>query len=126
MSKRKPNHLIGQEGEDLALKYLIKLGYKLIHRNWRSKHRGFGEIDLVMTKGVIIVFVEVKYRREHGCFGNASYAIDEKKMKTLYRTGEQYLIENEKPLDSECLFSAVLIDESEFTRSISVIENIFI
>ncbi len=126
MSKKEPSNVeIGHRGENLALKHLINLGYTLLHQNWRSKYRGFGEIDLVMTKGVVIVFVEVKYRKQ-GCFGDASYAIDDKKIKTLYKTGEQYLIENAKPLDSECLFSALLIDESAFARSISVIENIFI
>ena len=116
---------VGNEGEDIALAYLLNLGYALLCRNWRSKHRNFGEIDLVMTKGVVIVFIEVKYRKQ-GCFGDASYAINEKKKKTLYRTGEQYLIENDMPLTTECLFSAVLIDESAYARSISVIENIFI
>lgn len=126
MSKKKPSTLqIGKKGEDLALEHLIKLGYSLLYRNWRSKHRGVGEIDLVMTKGVVIVFFEVKYRRQ-GCFGDASYAIDNRKKDMLYKTAERYLIENAMPLDSECLFSAVLIDESTYTRSISVIENIFI
>ncbi len=126
MSTKKPtSREIGKKGEDLALEYLIKLEYTLLCRNWRSKHRGFGEIDLVMTKGVVIVFFEVKYRKQ-GCFGDASYSIDNRKKKILYKTGEQYLIENGKPLDSECLFSAILIDESAYARSISVIENIFI
>ncbi len=129
MSKKRTSTVeIGRRGEDLALEYLLKLGYTLLHRNWRSKYRGFGEIDLIMTNGsgVVIVFIEVKYRRKHGCFGDASTAIDENKKNMLYKTGQQYLIENAKSLDSECLFSAVLIDESAFSRSISVIENIFI
>ena len=54
----KNNKIIGNEGEEIALKYLEKLGFKLLKRNFRGKNRG--EIDLVMTKGVVIVFIEVK------------------------------------------------------------------
>ena len=51
--------IIGDLGEDIALKYLENLGYTLIERNYRGKQTR-GEIDLVMTKGVVIVFIEVK------------------------------------------------------------------
>ncbi len=71
------------------------------------------------------MFVEVKYRKQ-GRFGSASEAIDEKKKNLLYETATSYLLENNLSLDTQCLFSAVLIDESAFTRNIRLIENIFI
>ena len=54
----KNNKIIGDKGEEIALKYLEELGFKFLERNFRGKRRG--EIDLIMTKGVVIVFVEVK------------------------------------------------------------------
>ncbi len=125
MKKKLSKTEVGYEGENIALQYLLNLGYTLLCRNWRSKKRGFGEIDLVMTKGVVIVFVEVKYRKQ-GCFGTAGHAIDEKKKSRLYEAASEYLATKGYGIEKECLFSAFLIDEYNGSRNISFIENIFI
>ena len=60
--KRKPEHLkTGQKGEQLACRYLIKKGYTLLRRNYRS---GKHEIDIIMLAPdrTAVVFVEVKTR----------------------------------------------------------------
>ncbi len=49
----------GLAGETLAEQYLLVRGFTLIARRFRSPH---GEIDLVMKKGGVLFFVEVKYR----------------------------------------------------------------
>ncbi len=123
--KKKSSKEIGNVGENIAVKYLEGLGYVLIDRNWRSGRFGSGEIDIIMTKGVVIVFVEVKYRRQ-GCFGFASQSIDERKKSRLYDTANEYLVTKGYNLNIDCLFSAVLIDDYNDSRSISFIENIFI
>jgi putative endonuclease len=51
---------LGQAGEQLALEHLERLGYALVARNHRTAH---GELDLVVTDGDVLVFVEVKTRR---------------------------------------------------------------
>ncbi len=48
---------VGQIGEDIALSHYIKKGYRLIARNFR---KSYGEIDLIMKKGGVVVFIEVK------------------------------------------------------------------
>jgi putative endonuclease len=48
---------IGNIGEDLAEKFLVKRGYKIIERNYLKK---FGELDIVASKQAVICFVEVK------------------------------------------------------------------
>ena len=50
----------GRRGERLAERFLRRLGYKLVQRNYRV--RG-GEIDLIMRDGETLVFVEVKTRQ---------------------------------------------------------------
>ena len=50
---------LGRSGEDLAAAYLVKLGYEILHRNWRKSHY---EIDIVATKDGLLHFVEVKTR----------------------------------------------------------------
>jgi putative endonuclease len=49
----------GDKGERLAEKVLLKKGYKLLARNFRSR---FGELDLVMQDRETLVFIEVKTR----------------------------------------------------------------
>ena len=115
---------IGNLGEDIALNYLKNLGYELLERNYKSSITR-GEIDLIMTKGVVIVFVEVKYRRQ-GSFGYAADSISERKKKKLYETAEEYLIKRGLGLNQKCSFGAVLIDDTLNKREISFIEDIFI
>ncbi|MGC9022626.1 MAG: YraN family protein, partial [Dissulfurimicrobium sp.] len=50
--------------EKLAADFFIKKGYTVLERNYRVS---CGEIDLVLTIGDILVFVEVKARWGRGC-----------------------------------------------------------
>jgi putative endonuclease len=49
----------GQGGEDLALSHLEALGYRLVARNHRCAR---GEVDLIVERGALTVFVEVRTR----------------------------------------------------------------
>lgn len=51
--------LVGRWGEWAALKYLRRLGWDILARNWRSSR---GELDLVAYDGPLLVFVEVRTR----------------------------------------------------------------
>ena len=51
------NQQIGQVGEDLAVKFLVKQGFSLLQRNYTLK---IGEIDIVATKAQKLHFIEVK------------------------------------------------------------------
>jgi putative endonuclease len=55
--------LTGQLGEDAAARFLERRGYALRERNWRCAE---GEIDLIVTEGEYLVFVEVKTRAAGG------------------------------------------------------------
>src|SRR5215213_8561827 len=52
--RRLKNKSPGAWGEDLALRYLIQHGYKLLERNYRTRR---GEIDLIVRKDDTLVFV---------------------------------------------------------------------
>ena len=66
---------IGKIGEDLACKYLRKNNYKIIGRNYYCKQ---GEIDIIAKDGTYLVFIEVKYRRDHTC-GSPLEAVNAKR-----------------------------------------------
>lgn len=56
----------GQKAEALVERHLVACGYELLARNHCI--RG-GEVDLVLTQGETVVFVEVKRRREGALVG---------------------------------------------------------
>lgn len=55
------NRLLGDRGEQEAARYLRRHGLRILHRGYRTDH---GEIDLIALDGNVIVFVEVKARRQ--------------------------------------------------------------
>lgn len=48
---------VGALGEELVVMFLVKRGYKILHRNFRKP---WGELDVVAKKNRVIHFVEVK------------------------------------------------------------------
>ena len=65
----------GNKGEDQAAEFLQRKGYEILARNYRYKH---SEIDLIVQKSDLIVFVEVKTRSSSG-FGEPEAFVDSKK-----------------------------------------------
>ncbi|WP_122073263.1 YraN family protein [Pseudophaeobacter sp. EL27] len=50
-------HLSGAAAEDQAARAYVDLGYELVEQRWRG---AAGEIDLILRKGPLLVFAEVK------------------------------------------------------------------
>jgi putative endonuclease len=51
--------VLGQQGEQLATRFLAEAGLTILDRNWRCKH---GEIDIVGLDGRTLVICDVKTR----------------------------------------------------------------
>lgn len=113
--------ITGNYGEDLAAKYLKKLGYKILERNYRI--RG-GEIDIVARDGPTLVFVEVKTRYSHE-FGLPSESMTFWKIKALLKTAKFY-IQKIKWGDKEYRLDFVSVDFSDNPEEprIELIKNI--
>ena len=94
----------GAAAEALAASYLAARGLTVVHRNYRC--RG-GEIDLVARDGEMLVFVEVRLRRNRA-FGTAAESITAAKRRRLRLAARHYLarLGHEPP----CRFDAVLLD----------------
>ncbi|MBE0660092.1 MAG: YraN family protein [Bryobacteraceae bacterium] len=56
-----PSRALGARAEDIAHRYLQRLGYQVVARNWRPA-AGHGEIDIVAFENGTLVCVEVKAR----------------------------------------------------------------
>ncbi len=83
---------LGTEGEGRAAQYLARRGYRIAARNVRA---GGVEIDLVVTRGRLIAFVEVKTRRS-AHFGRPEEAVDGAKRARLVRGAAAWLREHAK------------------------------
>lgn len=70
------NRLFGDRGEQEAARYLRCQGLRVLHRGYRTQH---GEIDLIALDGKVIVFVEVKARRQ----GSPAEAVTPEKQRRL-------------------------------------------
>ena len=79
---------IGQKGEEIAKKYLINLGYKIIDTNWHYSKKA--EIDIIAIDKDCIVFIEVKTRTNLN-FGHPFEAIDYKKLEKIHKAILGYL-----------------------------------
>lgn len=81
----------GSEGEEIACEFISKLGYKIVERNYQFGH---GEIDIIAKDGEILVFIEVKYRKNLE-YGPPELAITKGKQNLVKRTASAYLWEKE-------------------------------
>lgn len=111
----------GIKGEELAVQFLLKKGYRIIDRNFRI--RG-GEIDIVALDGDTLAFIEVKARSTSE-FGSPLEAITSWKLKSLIKTAHFYILKHPK-LPSLMRIDAVAITLDEFNEinSIELIKNI--
>ena len=98
--------VFGTEGEFLAARYLEKQGYTLVAQNFYTR---FGEIDLIVLREGVLVFVEVKTRHTDCAvrFGRGSLAVDRKKQEKISRSAAVFLEQNEQYADADYRFDVV-------------------
>lgn len=113
---------LGAWGETLASEYLSKKGYNLLEKNYHSR---FGEIDLIMKNGDLLVAVEVKTRKS-STFGIAEDSITRKKYQAIQSTMFVYF-ESHPDQGPEWQLD-VLVIEADSAKPPSVIhyENIYL
>jgi putative endonuclease len=84
-----PEQATGRRGEDLAHRFVQRLGFSVVARNFRSRC-GAGELDLIAWDGDTLVFVEVKTLASD-TFSAPDRAIDRDKQDSSVRAATQYL-----------------------------------
>jgi putative endonuclease len=78
---------VGSLGEDAAADAYRRRGYRVVARNWRCR---LGELDLVVERRGILIFCEVKSRRE-SVFGGGYEAVTWRKQAKLRALAEVFL-----------------------------------
>ncbi len=140
---------IGELGESIAVKYLIKQGFHIIDRNYTKK---IGEIDVVCRKDSVVHFVEVKTivkrnnkvsrvtnQEKKGITKNVSREtskneeiynpfenITHHKLRKFSRTIEWYLVEKRVSRETVWVIDAiaVILDYETRRAKVSVLWNV--
>lgn len=80
----------GRIGEEIAERYLILAGYRIIERNYRA---GRLEIDIIARRRECLVFAEVKTRRSSD-FGSALENLLPAKVDNVREAAVRYISQN--------------------------------
>jgi len=81
------NLRLGRAAERAAASYFETRGWRILGRNVRV---GRGELDLIVRRGPVLAFVEVKARRTRAC-GTPEDAVTEAKRRQVARLAELWL-----------------------------------
>jgi len=110
---------LGKEGEQLAVDYLLKKGYKILESNWRYQK---AEVDIIVQKETILAAVEVKTRSTNE-FGDPQDFVKPKKIKLLVSAVNEYVVQND--LDVEVRFDIIAITKTNTGFDIEHLEDAF-
>lgn len=129
---------LGNLGEDLACRFLMKQGFNIIERNYLKK---YGEIDIVAKEGSILHFIEVKSVScetiptvSPACAGRFEIAyrpednVHEWKLKRLAKTIQVYLLERNVSHETNWQFDVVTvyINKKDRVSKVEMLKNIVI
>ena len=131
---------IGELGENIAAKFLMRHGFLILERNYTKK---WGEIDIVSEKDSKLYFIEVKsVSREtlKPVFPSSYNYSDDRyehrpednmhpwKLKRLSRTIQTYLLSNRVPEEKEWQLDllVVFLDLKNKKAKIKVVKNIIL
>ena len=116
------NSQVGKYAEDIAVEYLKTKGYKILFRNYRKP---WGEIDIIIGEGKVIIFVEVKANMSDYTNFQPEIRASREKMKKVVRTARTYLAQYDLN-DSEWRLDviAVTFDKDRGVAKIRHFKNI--
>jgi putative endonuclease len=109
---------VGNLGENIAVDYLKKKGYKIVERNFRKKYE---EIDIVAVHDSTIVFIEVKTRKSDS-YGTPFEGVSQYKVNHLVALAQFYK-QTHKNLPDDMRIDAVGVILG-FDNSIEKIEHL--
>lgn len=125
---------IGFIGEKAVLNHLVRKGYSHVESNFRAKT---GEIDVILKKGKVVHFVEVKtVSREIKSFGSSVGVSHEThrpednvhrdKLRKLFSTIQIWLSLRKYKGDWQLDVAAVVVDRSSKRATVRIIDNVIV
>ena len=111
----KGKNRLGEIGEEIAARYLLRNKYRILERNWRFDKK---EIDIIAKKDNILVIVEVKTRTDPE-IERFDDLVNIRKQRFLIEAADAYI--RKKNVEEETRFDVILVT---FLRKKPVIEHI--
>ena len=100
-----PRPALGRLGEQLAAEHLIRRGFEIVERNYRTR---WGELDIVAFDGRTLAFCEVKTRRMPAGGASPLEAVRPRKQSRVRKMAGSWLIERtERPRAEHLRFDAI-------------------
>jgi putative endonuclease len=111
---------LGKRGENAAVRYIQKRGYRILERNFTCT---LGEMDIIALDGRALCFIEVK-TVSGKTYGPPEVAVTVHKQRKLSQVALAYL--NQKHLhDIEARFDVVAVTLSPGGESVELIKDAF-
>jgi putative endonuclease len=102
---RDVENTLGRAGEQLAAEHLMRLGYEIVERNYRTR---WGELDIVARAGATLAFCEVKTRRVGGRAGGPFDAVGPGKQARVRKMAGSWLMDRrDRPFAEVIRFDAI-------------------
>jgi putative endonuclease len=96
---------LGQAGEQIAADHLVRRGFTIIERNYRTR---YGELDIIVSDGRTLVFCEVKTRLASRDGRDPLESVDRRKQVQLRRMAARWLVERpDRPRVADLRFDAI-------------------
>jgi putative endonuclease len=111
-AKRVTAFRLGISAENVAAIFLGAKGYRTIARRWRSP---VGEIDLVVKRGRLIAFVEVKARKG---FDQAAESVLPRQRRRIVAAAQTWLAAHPEHAGYDMRFDAVLVSPGRMPQPI--------
>ena len=108
---------LGARGEALAGDWYVERGYTVLDRNWRCRQ---GELDLVLERGGVVVFCEVKARGSTA-FGTPAEAVTKAKQVRIRHLAARWLADWDGPRAGELRFDVA----SVLDGTVEIVEGAF-
>ena len=115
---------LGAWGERRVAEHLEREGYCVLERNFRCR---MGEIDLIVRKGDVLAFVEVKLRK-NAVHGEAREFVTWTKRQKLHTTATWYLMSHPQAEELRLRFDVAEVyapQGAEGPATVRYIENAF-
>lgn len=96
----------GMRAESLARSWLESQGLKLLGSGWRCR---MGELDLIMTDGNTLVFIEVRSRRQNALL-TAAESVDFHKRRRVILAARHWLMRHPEQQEMPARFDVVAME----------------
>ncbi len=110
---------LGAFGEEVAVRRLQELGYRVLERNYRCP---IGEIDIVAMDGEVLAFVEVRTRRGNR-MGTPEESVGLRKRRKMIEAAQTYVAERGYQGEWRLDVAAVVLDAQGRLERCEVIAN---